>query len=141
MSQCLSGNGTWIHRNPLGPQVILLSGFVVKFGFGVTEQEAATQAYYHRHADRSRLIIPEVFDFLYDPAAEESYERGFLVMEYIHGSVVRDLPLNERARIALRVAEAMRYLETVEPPVPSRPGPLIDGGIPCGYFWPHAGSD
>ncbi|KAF2722710.1 hypothetical protein K431DRAFT_337844 [Polychaeton citri CBS 116435] len=139
ISRCKNGEGTWIHRNPYGPQVILLSGIVVKFGVGVTKHEAETQAYYNRHTDRSRLIVPQVFDYFTDPTRDSSVEYGFLVMEYIHGAVIKDLPLAERVQIAPRIATAMKYLQTIKPPLPARPGPIIEGGVPCGYFWSDSG--
>lgn len=138
ISQCRAGNGTWIHKNPHGPQVILLSEIVVKFGLGVTKQEAETQAYYHRSAYRSCLIIPEVLDFFTD-LTDTSTEHGFLVMEYIHGTTVADLQPHDKLKVATQISNAMKHLETVKPPCPSRPGPIIEGGIPCGYLWSYSG--
>jgi hypothetical protein len=111
----------------------------VKFGFGVDMQEAETQAYYNRHADNSCLVIRQVLDFFTVSGAEGIFETGFLVMDYVCGRTVQDLPKDAKQRIARRVANAMKYLETINPPDPSRPGPLTKDGVPCGYLWSDSG--
>ncbi|CZT22857.1 uncharacterized protein RCC_08563 [Ramularia collo-cygni] len=139
ISRCRSGDGTWIHRNQYGPQVIRFSGIAVKFGFGVDMQQAETQAYHYRHADNSCLVIPQVLDYFMVPGTEGIFETGFLVMEYVCGRTVQDLPKDDKQRIAPRVANAMKYLETIKPPDLSRPGPPIKDGVPCGYLWSDTG--
>jgi hypothetical protein len=111
----------------------------VKFGFGVDMHEAETQAYYNRHADNSCLVIPQVLDFFTVSGTEGIFETGFLVMDYVCGRTVQDLPKDVKQRIAPRVANAMKYLETINPPDPSRPGPLTKDGVPCGYLWSDSG--
>lgn len=112
----------------------------MKFGFGVVKQEAETQAYYNRRADDSCLFIPRVLDFFIDPETEGSFfEVGFLVMEYVRGRTVRDLPKDAKQRIAPRVVDAMKHLETIDAPDPSRPGPPTNNGVPRGYLWSDSG--
>ncbi|RDL33130.1 uncharacterized protein BP5553_08569 [Venustampulla echinocandica] len=76
---------------PYGNNVIKLSDkAVVKFGIGVTEEEAKSQRRAYELIDHSVVRVPSVYRFF------TKEELGYIVMEYMEGRVlepVEDPPL------------------------------------------------
>ncbi|KAI9841869.1 MAG: hypothetical protein M1837_000339 [Sclerophora amabilis] len=113
---------------PGGNQVYRISDrAVVKFGYGVTEKEADNQRRAYELVSRDIVRIPRVYRFFTD---EEDVDTGYLVMEYIEGTVIE--PLENPAYIE-KVARVLAHFATLRGDIP---GPL-GGGPSRGLLWPE----
>ncbi|KAI4130187.1 MAG: hypothetical protein LQ347_003485 [Umbilicaria vellea] len=107
----------------------LSSGIVVKCGWSVTPEEAANQEYaYSCHSD---LKIPEVYRYFRASGV------GYLVMEFIEGISLENIPLHQYPDLIPRLATAIHTLAGRILPGP--PGPR-NGGIPRGYLFSEDGA-
>lgn len=141
MTMCEQKYGTMVYSNNYGPQVIRLSSAVaVKFGHGVTRQEALNQHFAFQHASCEDFKVPQVFSFLVNTQTSSFASVGYIVMEYIDGVAVKDLAPEVRHETARKVATAMRQLSAIPLPAAAGPGPIMKGGIASGYFWGNNGS-
>lgn len=73
---------------PTGRIVKLSDKTVVKFGWGVTAEEANNQRRALELLDNSIVRVPEVYRYFSRSNAKGDPESGYLVMEYIHGEVL-----------------------------------------------------
>ena len=134
---CLLSDPRYDHK------VVKLSGVaVVKFGRGLSADEAANQAFAHSHSG-TKLRVPEVYRFF--QTRDNFGSVGYLVMEYIAGTSLAKRPWSQqsaeaRRSIASRVADAIAELSAAPVPPRAAPGPLA-GGKPRGYVWSDEGAD
>ena len=89
------------HRKLLGTtgRIVRLSDkTVVKFGWGVTAEEADNQRRAFELLDNSIVRVPEVYRYFSRSNAKSDPDSGYLVMEYIHGQALdeKDSPSKER---------------------------------------------
>ncbi|KFY61772.1 hypothetical protein V496_04898 [Pseudogymnoascus sp. VKM F-4515 (FW-2607)] len=122
-----------------GDRVIKLSDEItVKYGYGVTPAEAATQEFAYQNVDRSIIRVPRVFRFFEDKS-DKSWPRGYLFMEYIAGTSLKDLDidLDIHNGIIPRVATIISHLGQITGD--QTPGPL-GGGACRGYLWGDDGA-
>ncbi|KAI9816124.1 MAG: hypothetical protein M1832_005131 [Thelocarpon impressellum] len=123
--------------------VKLSSKAVVKFGRGLSPDEAANQAFAYLHTGR-KLRVPEVYRFF--QAKDDGFGSiGYLVMECMDGTSLAKLPWSgqsaeARQGIISRLVAAIGELSAVRVPPGSAPGPLT-GGRPRGYVWSDEGAD
>lgn len=121
-----------------GNWVIKLSDEIaVKFGYGVTAAEAATQEFAHKYVDPSIVRVPRVYRFFRSPT-KFSMENGYLFMQYISGPTLKDLDLNEHQDIIPRVAKIIEHLGQI--PSDQIPGP-VGNGFQQGYLWGDNGAE
>lgn len=108
-----------------GKRVIKISDHqVVKWGPGITKEEAENQQIAYERVDRRIVRIPRVYGFFSD---EQGW--GYLVMEYIKGKIID--PLEDKSAIE-KVASVLDHFSTLKHSVP---GPLSGG--PCrGLLFP-----
>ncbi|KAM5494315.1 hypothetical protein MaudMau93_000331, partial [Microsporum audouinii] len=64
----------------------------VKYGYGVSPGEAATQRYAYQHLNQRVVRVPRVYRYFQDKT-EPSWPKGYLFMEYIPGKSLEDLDL------------------------------------------------
>jgi aminoglycoside phosphotransferase (APT) family kinase protein len=120
-----------------GNRVIKISEKIaVKYGFGVTATEAATQDFAYRNIDPSIARVPKVYRFFQDES-DVSCIRGYLFMEYVPGRNLKDLDLDIHKDIVPRVADVIAHLGRI--PGGHVPGP-VGGGKPQGYLWGDYGT-
>ena len=86
------------------------------------------------------MRVPRVFDFFVQYVTKSCFECGYLVMEYIDCVGMENLPPNKRLELVPRISTAIKHLASINTPVPARSGPLLDDGIPSGYFWSNYGA-
>lgn len=99
---------------------------VVKFGMGLSEDEANNQRRAYELVDHDVVHVPRVHGFFNDELG-----RGYLVMEYIEGRVID--PLDDPELIA-KVARVLDHFCSI---TANRPGSLWGG--PCrGLLWPDS---
>lgn len=124
-----------IHESELGSRVVRIAkNSVVKIGMNVTAGEAANQAFVSEHADPSILVVPRVLRYFED----KSSRLGYLVMEYIDGTVVEMLDADQRLKLIAPIANAITHLQHLPLPPNQPPGPL-GGGLARGYVWSDDG--
>lgn len=92
---CYSSSSPALNNPECGRKVVKISDHAaIKYGYGVTHREAATQELAHRHANVSNIFrVPEVYRFFKSTyrAFEEysaSDELGYLVMEFVPGQCI-----------------------------------------------------
>jgi aminoglycoside phosphotransferase len=106
--------------------VKLSNEVVVKFGWSVTPEEAANQAFAYDYSHSCDLKVPRVFRYF------RLSDVGYIVMEYIGGTSLEKVLFREHRGLVQRLALAIRSLFD-RMPVDS-PGPR-NGGIPRGYLF------
>jgi hypothetical protein len=107
---------------------------VVKWGSNVSVDEADMQDFVQRHANARILKVPEVFRFFKTLNGYRQY--GYLVMEYVEGRHINEVPQNE---MLPALCSAIRHLWSIPVPSNLHPGPF-SGGKPRGYVWSDNGS-
>lgn len=112
---------------------------IVKFGTPVTASEAANQQYAWRRLESNSfhsVRVPRVYRFFQDSTCPEDYWQdpvGYLVMEFVPGTALSDLPAAELPAVVKNVAALVHSLSLIKSEN-NRPGPL-DGGEPQGPIW------
>lgn len=118
-----------------GRRVIRLTdGVVVKFGLGVTLQEASIQQLAFQTVDSDVLRIPQVHHF-FSRSESKFGPIGYLVMENIDGVTLERVRWEEKG-ILSRVVTALNALHSISS---KHPGP-ISGGEAYGSLWSESGS-
>ncbi|KAJ5685123.1 hypothetical protein N7536_007742 [Penicillium majusculum] len=97
---------------------------VIKFGVGVTEDEANNQRKAYELLDHDIVHVPRFYRFFTDELG-----RGYILMEYVEGHVID--PLHEPHLIA-KIAQVLDYFSTL---TANRVGSL-GGGLSRGLLWP-----
>ncbi|MCJ1399198.1 hypothetical protein MMC11_002400 [Xylographa trunciseda] len=135
---CKSGQYPIIGGCEFGRHVVLIENdAVIKYGYGVTAAEAATQAYVHSHVDISIFRVPKVYRFFEEESDLGSI--GYLVMEFIEGTTLDDLDIHIKSGLSTRIASYLRHLWQIPIPANTPPGP-IGGGEPRGHIWSDEGA-
>lgn len=118
-----------------GRKVVRLSdGIVVKFGLGVTQQEAMAQQLAFKEVNREVLCIPQVYHFFERPDSL-FWKTGYLVMEYVEGVTVEQMAW-EQPGMLMRIVVAVNAINSI----PSKiPGP-VSGGVAHHSLWSENGS-
>lgn len=111
---------------------------VVKFGVSVTASEAANQEFAWKalRSSFSSVRVPQVYRFFQDSAVPENHWQGrvgYLVMEFVPGKRLSDLPPGELPFFIDKVAQAVQAISRIKSDHDT-PGPL-DGGEPKGPLW------
>lgn len=114
---------------------------VVKYGYGVSSGEAATQGYAYRHLDQRRIRVPRVYRFFQD-WSDPSWPKGHLVMEYIPGKTLEeDCGVNvDGAGVARRLASVVSQLAAVKSSDVPGQVHVGSGGMLQGYLWGDNGT-
>ncbi|KAH6696535.1 kinase-like domain-containing protein [Leptodontidium sp. MPI-SDFR-AT-0119] len=114
-----------------GNLVIKLSEeLVVKFGHGVSVEEADNQRTAFEILDSSIVRVPRVVDFF--TRTDGGYTKGYLVMEYIHGGISNSVTSEQIDQIV----KILSHFSTVQC---QRPGPLLQPGVSRGLLWEENG--
>jgi aminoglycoside phosphotransferase len=120
-----------------GDRVIKVSQQIaVKYGYGVTASEAATQDFAYRRVDHRVVHIPRVFRLI--ESNESSDPKGYLFMEYVPGRSLIDVDLEAYPDIVPRMANIVLHLSQIQGD--KRSGPF-GGGKPQGYTWGDYGAN
>ncbi|EGE09350.1 Phosphotransferase enzyme family protein [Trichophyton equinum CBS 127.97] len=107
----------------------------VKYGYGVTSGEAATQQYAYQNLNQQIVKVPRVYRYFEDKS-KPSWPKGYLFKEYIPGKSLEDLDLKD-TDIYKRLAHVVMELSSVQGgTVPGQ----IDGGTLQGYLWGDDGT-
>ncbi|MCJ1440495.1 MAG: hypothetical protein MMC23_000979 [Stictis urceolatum] len=119
-----------------GRKVIKLTDDIaVKFGLGVTIQEANAQKLAARKVCAEIVRIPRVFRF-FIKQDEFGYSIGYLVMERVHGIVLEKINWKEPG-VLRSVLAALNAIHSI---TDTRPGP-VSGGEAHGSLWSELGSN
>lgn len=118
-----------------GNMVLRLSdSVVVKFGLGVTEDEAANQHFAYTTLDRRIVHVPRVYRFFRHSSG--AFDAGYILMEYVEGQTLTWDVLKDQPSLLGQVALAVGHLGGHKS---STVGPLA-GGEPQGYIWSEDGA-
>jgi hypothetical protein len=110
---------------PSGNKGVRISSLaVIKFGIGVTRDEADNQAKAYELVNHEIIRMPQVYRFFTDVRG-----RGYLVMEFMDGEVIE--PPETLAEFA-KIARVLGYLATFRGDVPG----TLGGGPSCGLLFP-----
>ncbi|KAI9675001.1 MAG: hypothetical protein M1817_001407 [Caeruleum heppii] len=108
---------------------------VVKFGFGVTPEEAANQRFAFETFNGAMVRIPRVLRYF-----RETFGKmrpiGYLIMEFLDGQNLASVSQEELPRAIGSVAE---FLSQLSQSSSNRPGP-VHGGEPQGHLWTEQGA-
>ena len=140
---------------------------VIKYGLGVTYDEAVNQEYAFNHLDPKIVRVPKVYRYFHHESPPWSI--GYLVMEYIEGENLEKVSLEDHPQVLKDVTTAIKHVHSVTHATVSnvtenytgevtecqagrsvldkvigsvteqRPGP-ISGGVPHGYMWSEYGA-
>jgi serine/threonine protein kinase len=119
--------GGLLHGNLV---VKLSEEIVVKFGWGVTIEEADNQRKAYKLLDRNIVHVPQVYRY-FTQSVEGYPARGFVVMEYFHGNII-NLPNSSQID---QIAQIISYIASIRG---QRPGPL-QKGVSRGLLWQDSG--
>ncbi|TVY19750.1 hypothetical protein LARI1_G002452 [Lachnellula arida] len=116
----------------VGSAVVKLSEeVVVKFGCGVTAEEADNQKKAFELLDRNNVRVPQLYRFFTHDMRDGFPPFGFIVMEYIHGEICQSPDSNQIDKIA----QILLYFSRIQG---QHPGPL-QRGISHGLLWEENG--
>jgi hypothetical protein len=104
---------------------------VVKFGWGVTAEEADNQRTAFKLLDRGIVRVPKLYRFFTRSDKESLLVTGYIVMEYIHGQI-HPSPNNDQIN---KIAQILSYFSSIQS---QDPGPL-QGGVSRGLLWEENG--
>ena len=107
---------------------------VVKYGTLVTASEAANQSFIWNRLDLCLIRVPRVYRYFQDLSIPEYHRRGrtgYLVMEFMPGTPLSEVPSSDLPSLVDKVANAVRQFSQL---TSNQPGP-VDGGEPRGNLW------
>jgi Phosphotransferase enzyme family len=111
---------------PYGNKVIRLSDDqVIKFGIGVTREEAENQKRAFDIVDHNIIRVPRVYRFF-----EDGSGLGYLIMEYMAGKVID--PLEDSSCIE-KIARVLTHFASLHGDIPG----TLSGGPSCGLIFPE----
>jgi len=126
IQRCYDPNRQIVGGVRYGNYVIKISEeVVVKFGQGVSAEEAENQRKAFEILNKSVVRVPRLYHYF------TRNNKGFLVMEYIHGEVFDSVSSQQLHRIA----DILRYFSTLQR---TSPGPL-QPGVSRGLLWEENG--
>lgn len=105
---------------------------VVKFGSGVTVEEADNQRKAFELLDCSIVRVPRLYRYFTQSRSHGYPPTGFIVMEYIHGEVLQSPITSSQID---QVARILSYFSSI---YGQHPGPL-QGGVSHGILWEENG--
>lgn len=117
--------------------VRLTNHLVVEFGIGVTATEACALTFASEVLDPAVVKVPSVAQFFTRPSGE-LWTTGYLVMDFVEGAQLDQLPLPESLRLTDRIMQAIQHIHSINGS--DCPGPL-DGSHARGLLWSEYGSD
>lgn len=118
-----------------GRKVIKVAdGVVVKFGLGVTYQEASAQKLVFERVDQNIVRIPRVYRF-FSRKDMGYWSTGYLIMEHIEGENLEQIAWDKDSMLP-RIAAAVREIHSISSRIP---GP-VSGGEAHGSLWSEYGS-
>jgi aminoglycoside phosphotransferase (APT) family kinase protein len=103
---------------------------VVKFGWGVTAEEAHNQRKAFELLDPTIVRVPQLYRY-FTQNVEGYKPRGFIVMEYVHGEVLKSPNTGQIDQIA----QILSYFSSIHG---QHPGPL-QTGVSRGILWQENG--
>ena len=119
-----------------GNNVLKLSDqAVIKFGLGVTSDEAANQEFAYEHLDKGIVSVPRVFRYFQDKS-QPGWPIGYLVMEFMRGRNLACLDLQDYPQTIPSITRALNHMGQI---TRSWPGP-VGGGKPQGHLWSEYGA-
>jgi thiamine kinase-like enzyme len=126
IQRCCDPNRQIVGGVKFGNYVIKVSDeVVVKFGAGVSAGEAENQRKAFEMLNSSIVRVPRLYHYF------NWNNKGFLVMEYIHGEVFESVPSQQIRKIA----DILGHFSTLQR---TRPGP-IQPGVSQGLLWEENG--
>lgn len=119
-----------------GNLVVRLSDLVVvKYGLGVTEQEARAQRFAYDNLDHQIVYVPQVLRFF--SVSDDGYASvGYLVMEFVHGQSLESIDWSKSQHLVHNISMSLHHINKT---IGSRAGP-IGGGQAHGSLWSEYGS-
>lgn len=130
VQRCLQPERQIIGGLPHGNLVVKLSvDTVVKFGPGVSKEEADNQRRAFELLDGSVVRVPRIIDFF--TWTEDGRTTGYLVMEYIDGDISESVSSSQ-------IDQIVRILSHFSAIQCRRPGPL-QTGVSRGLLWEENG--
>jgi serine/threonine protein kinase len=127
VSQCAWSNPTRevLHELQGGHSVVKISKDVaVKYGFGITEDEAKNQMQAYTLIDQTIIRVPQVYRFF------THADIGYIVMEYMDGELLNS---TENSLTCDSIVRALTHFSHIQN---DHPGPL-GGGTARGLLWIH----
>ena len=131
-----SGRNRKLGANSSNNVLQLNDDAIVKSEPLVTTSEAANQQFawhtFQPHSDT--LCVPRVYRFFQDRSLLDRSQQevtGYLLMEFVLGRRLSELPQTEAAVAIENVARAIQCMSQIEG---DKPGP-VDGGEPAGPMW------
>ncbi len=119
-----------------GNVVVKLSDLtVVKYGLGVTAQEARAQSFAYDNLDHQIVYVPRVLRF-FSVQKNKFSSVGYQVMEFVHGQSLEGIDWAKSQQLLLNISKSLRHINMF---VGSRAGP-IGGGQAHGPLWSEYGS-
>lgn len=116
--------------NAINLVVRLTNTLAVKFGIGVTAAEADALKFASQRLDPAVVKVPSVIQFFTRPS-DELWTTGYLVMDFIEGTTLDQLPLDDYLQLTDRITQVIQHIHSFRS---SRPGPL-DGSPSRGLLW------
>jgi len=138
IERCFESNRKIVGGVFYGNLVIQLSDeIVVKFGWGLTVEEADNQRKAYELLDPNIIRVPRVYRYFTQPVEEtqptEGFSpRGFIVMEYVHGDMIES-PNSSQIN---QIAQILAYFARIHR---QHPGPLHKGAS-HGLLWQENGT-
>lgn len=106
----------FLYYQPYGNKVLRLSDeLVVKFGFGLSQDEARNQIKAYELVDQRAVRVPRIYDWF------EHNSLGYIVMEFAEGTTASSL---DQPSLAQSLSEIIHYFQSLRS---DRIGPLAQG--------------
>jgi hypothetical protein len=132
VQRCLDPNRQIVGGVFHGNLVVKLSDeMVVKFGWGVTAEEADNQRKAFELLDCGIVRVPQLYRYFTHGDAEGCPPRGFIVMEYVHGEVLQSLDSGQINQIV----QILSHFSSIQG---QHTGPLRTG-VSRGLLWEENG--
>ncbi|RDL37206.1 uncharacterized protein BP5553_04639 [Venustampulla echinocandica] len=132
VQHCLDPNREIVGGALYGNLVVKLSEeVVVKFGRGVSAEEADNQRKAFELLDSSIVRVPQLYRYFTWSENDALPPNGFLVMEFVHGQVFE----SAHSRQINQIVKILSYFSTIQS---QRPGPL-QTGVSRGLLWEENG--
>lgn len=133
---CHNASHQVIGGSKYGNLVVKLSDLVVvKYGLGVTAQEARAQSFAYDNLDHQIVRVPRLFRY-FSVQLDRYSSIGYLVMEFVQGQSLESIDWSKARRLIPHIAISLHHVNII---AGSRAGP-IGGGQAHGPLWSEYGS-
>ena len=133
---CCNASRPVIGGSKHGNVVVKMSDLaVVKYGLGVTAQEARAQSFAYDNLDHRIVYIPRVLRF-FSVQIDRYSSVGYLVMEFVQGRSLESMDWSKSRHLIRHIAMSLHHINMI---AGSRAGP-IGGGQAYGPLWSEYGS-